>query len=95
VGIVAFVLFMIPCGWLAARVVRTRELPDAANLGVLFGAGVYFVMWFAVGRIEEVRIFLPYAVALIPLTVEYAMRGFAQPERSGTDETRMVNSRIS
>jgi hypothetical protein len=95
VGMVSFILFMIPCGWLAMRVVRTRELPDAANLGVLLGAGVYFAMWFAVGRIEEVRIFLPFAVALIPLTVEYAMRSFAQPEGTGIDETRMVNSRIS
>lgn len=78
VGIATFVLFMIPCAWLASRVATTRKLPDAANFGLLLGSAVYFLMWFTVGRIEEVRIFLPFAVALIPLTVEYAMRQFAE-----------------
>lgn len=80
VGIVAFVLFIIPCAWLATRVTRSRTLPAAADSGVLLGSAVYFLMWFAVGRIEEVRIFLPYAVALSPLTVEYAMCYFVEAE---------------
>ncbi|HKO17479.1 MAG TPA: hypothetical protein VJU82_01195 [Acidobacteriaceae bacterium] len=84
VGIVAFLLFMIPCIWLASRVAATRRPPDGANFGLLLGSAVYFLMWFAVGRIEEVRIFLPFAVALIPLTVEYAMRHFVE---GAADET--------
>jgi len=95
VGILAFVLFMIPCAWLASRVAATRKLPDAANLGLLLGAAVYFLMWFAVGRIEEVRIFLPYAVALIPLTVEYAIRHFIHVDSGQADKMQMVDSHIS
>jgi len=33
-------------------------------------------MWFLVGCIGEVRIFLPYAVALVPLTCAGAMQRF-------------------
>jgi len=56
---------------------------------------VYFLMWFAVGRIEEVRIFLPYAVALIPLTVEYAIRHFIHVDSGQADKMQMVDSHIS
>ena len=95
VGIVAFILFMIPCGWLATRIARDRVVPDGASFGLLLGSAVYFLMWFAVGRIEEVRIFLPFAVTLIPLTVEYAMRSFVEPGGSRAAEVQMVNSHIS
>jgi hypothetical protein len=94
VGIVAFLLFMFPCGWLAARIGRDRAIPDGANLGLLLGSAVYFLMWFAVGRIEEVRIFLPFAVALIPLTVEYAMCYLVEA-RGGPGEVPMADSEMS
>jgi hypothetical protein len=35
------------------------------------------------GRIKEVRIFLPFALALAPLTVELAMQRFL-PDREGS-----------
>lgn len=95
VGIVAFVLFIFPCAWLATRVARSRKLPDTADFGLLLGSAVYFLMWFAVGRIEEVRIFLPYAIALIPLTVEYVMRYFIEADGGVAVDTRMVDSHIS
>jgi hypothetical protein len=52
-------------------------------------------MWFAVGRIEEVRIFLPFAVTLIPLTVEYGMHTFVGPGGSRAVHVQMVNSHTS
>lgn len=94
-GLFAFALFMVPWAWLVARVARRQDPTDAPQLGLLFGSVVYFLMWFVVGRIEEVRIFLPYAVALIPLTVESAMHyfhGAGRPEETGA---RMVDSHIS
>jgi hypothetical protein len=94
-GMVAVVLFMIPCAWLAVRLLTARRMPDAANFGLLLGAAVYFLMWFTVGRLEEVRIFLPYAVALIPLTVECAMRYFAEADNGEADKPQMVDSQIS
>jgi hypothetical protein len=33
-------------------------------------------MWVVVGKIAEVRIFLPFALALAPLTAELAMQRF-------------------
>jgi hypothetical protein len=95
VGIVAFILFMIPCGWLATRVARDRVVPDGASFGLLLGSAVYLLMWFAVGRIEEVRIFLPFAVTLIPLTVEYGMHTFVGPGGSRAAHVQMVNSHTS
>jgi hypothetical protein len=92
VGILAFILFMIPCGWLATRIGRDRIVPDGANFGLLLGSAVYLVMWFAVGRIEEVRIFLPFAVALIPVTVEHAMRYFAEAGGSRPGEIPIKDS---
>jgi len=43
---------------------------------LLAGSAIYVAMWLVVGRIEEVRIFLPYAVALAPLTCICATRRF-------------------
>jgi hypothetical protein len=37
---------------------------------------VFLAMWVTVGRIKEVRIFLPFALALAPLTAELAMQCF-------------------
>jgi hypothetical protein len=45
------------------------------------GAVIFMGMWLLVGRIKEVRIFLPFALALAPLTVELAMQRFL-PDRS-------------
>jgi hypothetical protein len=95
VGISAFVLFMIPWAWLVAGTVKERTVDDGANFGVLLGSAVYLVMWFTVGRIEEVRIFLPYAVALVPLTTECAVRRFDGQPSDRAAAAQMVNSNIS
>jgi hypothetical protein len=49
---------------------------EAAGVGILAGALIYLGMWLVVGRVKEVRIFLPFALALTPLTVELAMQRF-------------------
>jgi hypothetical protein len=83
-GMLAFVLFMLPWGWLMLTLIRRRGPVEAAPLGVLAGSAIYVAMWFVVGRIEEVRIFLPFAVALIPLTCATAMRWLAGGVEEGT-----------
>ena len=95
VGILAFLLFMVPWVWLAWIALKMRRCEGGPSLGVLFGSAVFLAMWFAVGRIEEVRIFLPYAITLIPLTTECAMDHFARGFDGETDPKRMVNSPIS
>jgi len=68
-----FVLFMLPVVWMVEQVVRRRFAGDAAGLALLAGAIVYAALWVTIGKIDEVRIFLPFALALAPLTVEMAM----------------------
>jgi len=76
-GMVPFVLFLMPWGWLVVTLVRDRAKDiDTSSLALLAGSAIYVAMWLVVGRIEEVRIFLPYAVALAPLTCICATRRF-------------------
>ncbi|MBB5318370.1 hypothetical protein [Tunturibacter empetritectus] len=75
-----FALFMGPFAWTVGRVVRQRERVEAAGAGMLAGALVFLGMWLVVGRMEEVRIFLPFALALTPLTTELAMWWFVPGE---------------
>jgi hypothetical protein len=68
-----FALFLLPLLWLAVQVARRRFAKDAAGLAFLVGALVYMVLWITIGKIDEVRIFMPFALALVPLTTQTAM----------------------
>jgi hypothetical protein len=72
---IPFVLFMAPFAW-TVWMVRRYRAAGAAEAGVLAGALIFLGMWLVVGRVKEVRIFLPFALALAPLTVELAMQQF-------------------
>jgi hypothetical protein len=69
-----FVLFLLPLLWMLARGVRRGFARDAAGRAFLAGAVVYAALWVTIGKVDEVRIFLPFALALAPLTVEMAMQ---------------------
>jgi hypothetical protein len=68
-----FLVFMLPVGWVAAQIVRRKFSRDAAGLAVLVGAALYLPLWFTVGKIDEVRIVIPLALALVPLTAQLVM----------------------
>jgi hypothetical protein len=68
-----FVVFMLPVGWAAVQVVRRRFRGDAAGIGVLCGAAMFAVLWAVIGKFDEVRVFLPFALALAPLTAQMVM----------------------
>jgi hypothetical protein len=68
-----FVLFLLPLGWMVVQVIRRRFRADAPALGFLCGAVLFALLWITIGKIDEVRIFLPFALALTPLTAELAM----------------------
>lgn len=78
-----FLLFLVPFGWTVAMVVRRRYQANSAGLGVLAGAVLFLGMWLMVGRIKEVRIFLPFALALAPLTTELAIQRFLPDSTEG------------
>jgi hypothetical protein len=68
-----FLVFLLPLFWMAGQVVRRRFVRDANGVAFLFGAAFFMVLWVTIGKIDEVRIFLPFAFVLAPLTVEMAM----------------------
>jgi hypothetical protein len=65
-----FVVFMLPVGWAAAQVVRRRFTGDTVGIGALCGAGLFVALWATIGKFDEVRVFIPFALALAPLTAE-------------------------
>jgi hypothetical protein len=72
-----FVLFLLPLGWTLRTLVRSGVRPEGPAAGVLAGSLLFLCLWMVMGRIEEVRIFLPFAFTLAPLTVGLAIERFA------------------
>ncbi len=60
-------LFLIPTLYVFLRGVKQAGGPQRA---LLLSAALYFLSWAAVGRLQEVRIFVPFAFALMPLTAD-------------------------
>jgi hypothetical protein len=71
---VACVIFLAPFVWAVVQTVQQRWAGEGADAAFLAGSLGYAALWLVLGRLEEVRIFLPFALALTPLTVELAMR---------------------
>jgi hypothetical protein len=71
-----FLLFMLPTGWTMAMLRRRWYQAESAGIGMFTAAVIFLGMWVVVGKIAEVRIFLPFALALAPLTAELAMQRF-------------------
>jgi hypothetical protein len=81
-GWIPFVLFMGPFAWTMWMVGQRRSRAESAGVAMLTGALIFLGMWATVGRIEEVRIFLPFALVLVPLTVEIAIQRFSPEEET-------------
>lgn len=69
-----FLIFIVPLVWTAVQAYRQRSVLDTGSRGLLLGAIIYFVLWVLLGKLDEVRIFIPFAVVLIPITMELAVR---------------------
>jgi hypothetical protein len=76
-GYPPFLVFMLPLAWLGVQAWRQWSVLDAGSRGLLIGAAIYFVLWVVLGKLDEVRIFIPFAVVLIPMTMELAVRRIA------------------
>ena len=64
-----FLFFLLPVLWTAWIIVRRRNGAEPAMLALLLGSLLFLPLWLVLGKIDEVRIYIPFAVALIPLTV--------------------------
>jgi len=67
---VPFILFMIPLAWTALQAWRRRFTGDAASIAFLTGSILFLALWAVVGKVDEVRIFTPFALCLAPLTIQ-------------------------
>jgi hypothetical protein len=78
--IAPFVLFMLPYAWLVIQVLRKRATADSPQAALVAGSAFYLALWWALGNFDEVRIFLPYVLALVPFTAICAMQRFAMDD---------------
>jgi hypothetical protein len=69
-----FLVFMLPVAWTGVQAWRRRATLDGPSRGLLVGAAIYLVLWILLGKVDEVRIFIPFALALTPLSAELAVR---------------------
>ena len=62
-------LALVPFCLLLGLIAWRRYRPDTVTRMLLVSSLLYFLLWATVGLLDEVRIFLPFAFALIPATV--------------------------
>jgi len=82
-----FIFFILPIVWTGVYFWRQRAGEDGASAGLIVGSALYLILWIVMGKLDEVRIFIPFALALAPLTVELAVRRIRNDSAaSGSDE---------
>jgi len=86
-----FVCFMVPIAWTYVQFWRNRGrgLEDSADSGLIIASLIYLVLWIVLGKLDEVRIFIPFALAMIPLSVDLSLRHISTV--SGAALTRTVD----
>jgi branched-subunit amino acid transport protein AzlD len=87
-SVLPFLLFVLPAAWTCWFVFRRRPATEAPWLALLLAAVVFVPLWSVVGRIQEARIFLPFAMALIPLTVACCLEGISHLNLKTINERR-------
>ena len=76
-----FLCFMLPVAWTFIWFWRSRNQrsDEDTDLGFVIASMLYVILWVVLGKLDEVRIYIPFALALTPLTVELAMRRIQRP----------------
>jgi hypothetical protein len=72
----AFALFMVPPAWTIFQVLFRHIPVDPTARAITYAALFFLGLWLTFGRMEEVRIYLPFALALTPCTVAVALQKF-------------------
>ena len=71
---VPFVLFMTPYAYLLHHMRDPHLVIDRSSVVLVPGSLLFLGLWFVFGRIDEVRIMLPYTLALAPLVATVVMQ---------------------
>jgi hypothetical protein len=71
-----FLCFMVPVAWTVVQFwrVRLQSWRNVADNGLVIASVFYLLLWMVLGKLNEVRIFVPFALAMAPLTVDLALR---------------------
>jgi hypothetical protein len=71
-----FLCFMVPIVWTYVQFWRNRGRgwEDYTDSGLIIASLLYLVLWVVLGKLDEVRIFIPFALAMIPMSVDLALR---------------------
>jgi hypothetical protein len=77
-SLLPFLLFLAPILWLYWFLLRRRPEVEAHWLALVIGAALFVPLWATVGRIQEVRIFLPFALCLAPLVATQATKAIGE-----------------
>jgi len=85
-----FICFMVPVVWTFVQFWRQRltSSGDEVDSGLVIASVMYVLLWGVMGKLNEVRIFVPFALALAPLTVDLAMRRIS-PGPTGSETLLM------
>ena len=75
-----FVLFMVPVAYTYRRGLARFAALEGPQSALLLIGFFYLASWAFVGRLEEVRIFVPFAMGFMPLTANLASDDIALPE---------------
>ena len=67
-----FLVFIVPTLYTYWRAVPRFQALSGPQAALLASSVIYLCSWFVVGRLAEVRIFVPFALALMPLAASLA-----------------------
>ncbi len=67
-----FLVFMVPTLYTYWRAVPRFQTLSGPQAALLVSSVIYVCSWFVVGRLAEVRIFVPFALSLMPLAASLA-----------------------
>jgi hypothetical protein len=94
-GVFRFSTNFLPVNWMTAALallpfwtilyltLKRKYRPDTVTAMLLLSSCLYFAVWLMVGRLQEVRIFLPFGMALLPST-SLALSGLLQASLPGS-----------
>jgi len=77
--LVPFLLFFSPVLYTYRRALARFSSLEGPQAALLLSAVLYLCSWAVVGRLQEVRIFVPFAMALIPLSANLVAEEVADP----------------
>lgn len=88
-----FLCFMVPVVWTFVQFWRDRSASsgEEVDTGLVIGSMTYLLPWSVMGKLNEVRVYVPFAMALTPLTVSLALRRIAPVVASGVGQNLRLN----